>query len=128
MTHQPSQHQISVQVVTRHLPEQSDSTQQRQLFAYTITLRNTGHVAARLLSRHWIITDGNGKVQEVRGSGVVGEQPYLMPGESFEYTSSCMLATQVGVMQGSFHMLADDGSGFDAPVAPFRLAVPGVLH
>ncbi len=128
MTEQAPLHRIDIQVETRYLPEQSDPEQQRQLFAYTVTLRNTGTVAARLLTRHWIITDGNGRVQEVRGSGVVGEQPYLLPGERFEYTSSCMLATPVGVMHGSYQMQADDDVTFTAPIPPFRLSIPGVLH
>jgi len=93
-----------------------------------VTLRNSGALAAKLLTRHWIITDGNAKVQEVRGAGVVGEQPHLAPGESHTYTSGCVLATPVGSMHGSFGMQADDGQAFEAPIAPFRLAVPGMLH
>lgn len=121
-------YQIDVSVVTRHLPEQSLPEQGRYAFAYTVTLRNSGALAAKLLTRHWIITDGNAKVQEVRGAGVVGEQPHLAPGESHTYTSGCVLATPVGSMHGSFGMQADDGQAFDAPIAPFRLAVPGMLH
>lgn len=128
MSDQAPLHRIDIRIETSYLPEQSDPEHERHLFAYTITLRNTGSVPARLLSRHWIITDGNARVQEVRGSGVVGEQPYLAPGESFEYTSSCMLATPVGVMQGSYHMQADNGDEYDAPIPPFRLCVPGVLN
>lgn len=128
MTEQAPLHRIDIRIETGYLPEQSEPERERHLFAYTVTLRNTGSVPARLLSRHWIITDGNARVQEVRGSGVVGEQPYLMPGESFEYTSSCMLATPVGVMQGSYHMQADNGDEYDAPIAPFRLSVPGALN
>ena len=121
-------YQIDVSVVTRHLPEQSLPDQQRYAFAYTVTIRNSGALPAKLLTRHWIITDGNAKVQEVRGPGVVGEQPRLAPGESHTYTSGCVLATPVGSMHGSFGMQAGDGHAFDAPISPFRLAVPGVLH
>ena len=98
------------------------------LFAYTITIANMGDVAAKLLSRHWVITDANGKVQEVSGDGVVGEQPHLGPGESFRYSSGAVLETPVGAMQGSYRMEADNGTNFDAPIPPFTLAVPGVLH
>ncbi|MBP9956465.1 MAG: Co2+/Mg2+ efflux protein ApaG [Pseudomonas sp.] len=121
-------YQIDVDVVSRHLPEQSLPDEERYAFAYTVTLHNRGEVAAKLLSRHWIITDGNAKVQEVRGAGVVGEQPHLEPGQSHTYTSGCILPTPVGSMHGSFRMQADDGHGFDAPISPFRLAVPGALH
>ena len=121
-------YQIDVDVVSRHLPEQSLPDEERYAFAYTVTLHNRGEVAAKLLSRHWIITDGNAKVQEVRGAGVVGEQPHLEPGQSHTYTSGCILPTPVGSMQGSFRMQADDGHGFEAPISPFRLAVPGALH
>ena len=121
-------YQIDVDVVSRHLPEQSLPDEERYAFAYTVTLHNRGEVAAKLLSRHWIITDGNAKVQEVRGAGVVGEQPHLEPGQSHNYTSGCILPTPVGSMHGSFRMQADDGHGFDAPISPFRLAVPGALH
>ncbi len=98
------------------------------MFSYTITIRNEGSVPARLLTRHWIITDSNGKVQEVRGEGVVGEQPYLKPGQGFRYSSGAVLETPVGAMQGSYQMVADDGEQFDAPIAAFRLAMPGLLH
>ena len=121
-------YQIDVDVVSRHLPEQSLPDEERYAFAYTVTLHNRGEVAAKLLSRHWIITDGTAKVQEVRGAGVVGEQPHLEPGQSHTYTSGCILPTPVGSMHGSFRMQADDGHGFDAPISPFRLAVPGALH
>ncbi|MBS0396102.1 MAG: Co2+/Mg2+ efflux protein ApaG, partial [Proteobacteria bacterium] len=90
--------------------------------------RNEGRVPARLVARHWIITDANGKVQEVRGEGVVGEQPHLKPGQGFRYSSGAVLETPVGVMQGSYQMVADDGEHFDAPIAPFSLAMPGVVH
>ena len=98
------------------------------MFGYTITIRNDGDVAAQLLTRHWIITDANGKVQEVHGKGVVGEQPYLQPGEGFRYSSGAILETSVGAMEGSYGMRDDNGSLFDAPISPFTLAVPGMLH
>ncbi len=98
------------------------------MFSYTITIRNTGTVAAQLISRHWIIADAESHVQEVRGLGVVGHQPFLKPGESFEYTSGCALATPVGTMRGSYQMTAEDGTQFDAPIAEFTLAMPRVLH
>jgi ApaG protein len=119
---------ISVSVETSYIADQSDPDGRRYVFAYTITIRNEGNEPARLLRRHWIITDANGKVQEVRGDGVVGEQPYLAPGEGFRYTSGAVLETPVGTMQGSYQMVDDDGESFDAPIAPFRLAVPGLLH
>lgn len=100
----------------------------RFVFAYTISIRNIGSVAAQLISRHWIITDGNGTVQEVRGLGVIGNQPLLKPGESFEYTSGCALSTPVGTMRGSYQMTAEDGTRFEAPIAEFTLAMPRVLH
>ena len=119
---------IRVSAETTYVPDQSDPGSQRYVFAYTITIRNEGSEAAKLLRRHWIITDANGKVQEVRGDGVMGEQPHLEPGQGFRYSSAAILETPVGTMQGSYHMLADDGAQFDAPIAPFRLAVPGLLH
>lgn len=121
-------YQIDVSVVTRYLPEQSQPEQSRFAFAYNVTIVNNGQVPAQLLSRHWLITDGNGQVQEVRGAGVVGEQPLIAPGASHSYSSGTLMATQVGTMQGSYQMLAEDGIRFDAPIAPFRLAVPGALH
>jgi ApaG protein len=117
-----------VEVETSYVEEQSDPRDKRFVFSYTITIRNEGQVPARLLTRHWIITDANGKVQEVRGDGVVGEQPYLKPGQGFRYSSGAVIETPVGSMQGSYHMVADDGRRFEAPIAPFRLAIPGVLH
>ena len=119
---------IQITVETAYIPEQSEPARKRYAFAYTITISNRGLVPARLLSRHWVITDATGKVQEVRGDGVVGEQPYLEPGESFRYTSGAVLETPLGTMQGSYRMVRDDGSNFDAPIAPFRLAMPHVLH
>jgi len=124
----PDPHDIRVEVATQYVDGQSDPQAERFVFAYTITIRNRGTVAAKLLTRHWVITDANGKVQEVRGEGVVGEQPHLAPGQGFRYTSGTVLETPVGSMQGSYQMLGDDGRRFEAPIAPFRLAVPGSLH
>jgi ApaG protein len=119
---------ISVEVETSYVDEQSDPNERRYVFAYTITIRNEGAVPARLLTRHWIITDANGKVQEVRGDGVVGEQPHLKPGQGFRYSSGAVLETPVGAMQGSYEMIDDDGQRFDAPIRPFRLAMPGIVQ
>lgn len=119
---------IRIEVATKYIVEQSEPDVGMYVFAYTITIENIGDVPARLLSRHWIITDANGKVQEVTGSGVVGEQPHLNPGESFRYSSGAILETPVGAMQGSYRMQADNGTRFEAPIPPFTLAVPGVLH
>jgi len=121
-------YQIDVSVVTRFLPEQSQPEQNRFAFAYTVTIHNSGQQPAKLLSRHWVITDGDGRVQEVRGAGVVGQQPLIEPGHSHSYSSGTVITTRVGNMQGSYQMLADDGKRFDATIAPFRLAVPGSLH
>jgi ApaG protein len=117
-----------VDVITNYVEDQSNPGDGRFVFAYTITIRNEGSVPARLLTRHWIITDANGKVQEVVGEGVVGEQPYLQPGEGFRYSSGAILETPVGAMHGKYRMVADDGEHFDAPIAPFTLAMPGLLH
>jgi ApaG protein len=119
---------LDIDVATRFLDEQSAPDENRYAFAYTIRIRNVGSEPARLLTRHWIITDANGKVMEVRGDGVVGEQPWLRPGEHFEYTSGAVLETNVGTMRGSYQLLADDGHQFDAPIAPFTLSVPRTLH
>jgi ApaG protein len=119
---------IEVSAATQYLDDQSDEAAGRYVFAYTITLRNTGSVAAQLISRHWIITDSQGLVQEVRGLGVVGAQPLLQPGESFEYTSGASIATSVGTMKGSYQMVATDGTRFEAPIPEFTLSVPRVLH
>ena len=119
---------IGIHVATDYVDEQSEPERDRYVFAYTITISNNGDVAARLISRHWIITDANGKVQEVSGDGVVGEQPHLNPGEEFRYSSGAVLETPVGAMQGLYRMVADDGVNFDAPIPPFTLAVPGLLH
>ena len=121
-------HKIRVDVETNYVEEQSDPRERRFVFAYTITLRNEGQVSAKLLSRHWIITDANGKVQEARGDGVVGEQPHLKPGQGFRYSSGTMIETPVGAMQGTYQMMGDDGERFDAPIAPFRLAMPGIVQ
>ncbi|RNF84174.1 Co2+/Mg2+ efflux protein ApaG [Montanilutibacter psychrotolerans] len=119
---------FDINVATRYLDDQSEPEQDRYVFAYTINIRNCGTVPARLLARHWVITDANGKVQEVEGEGVVGEQPWLRPGEHFEYTSGAVLETDLGTMCGSYAMLADDGTHFDAPVPAFTLTVPRTLH
>lgn len=119
---------IRVDVETSYLDEQSDPKEHRYVFSYTITIRNEGAVPAKLLSRRWLITDANGKVQEVRGDGVVGEQPHLQPGQGFRYSSGAVIETPVGAMEGAYTMKADDGFEFDAPIAPFRLAMPGLLH
>jgi ApaG protein len=121
-------HAIEVIVATRYLDDQSIPADDRYVFAYTIRIHNVGQVPARLISRHWLITDANGKVQEVRGEGVVGEQPWLRPGEHFEYTSGAVLETPLGTMRGSYQMLADDGTQFDAMIDPFTLSIPRTLH
>jgi ApaG protein len=117
-----------VEVETAYIEEQSDPETNRYVFSYTITIRNQGTVAAKLLTRHWIITDADGKVQEVEGEGVVGEQPHLKPGDGFRYTSGTVLDTPVGSMQGTYHMLADDGVEFEAEIPAFTLAIPRTLH
>ena len=122
------QYAVEVAAATQYLAEQSDEAAGRFVFAYTITLRNTGSVAAQLISRHWIITDAQGLVQEVRGLGVVGAQPLLEPGQSFEYTSGAAIATAVGTMKGAYQMVAADGTRFEAPIPEFTLSVPRVLH
>jgi ApaG protein len=119
---------VAVSSETQYVPEQSDEENSRFVFAYTITIRNEGSVAAQLVSRHWIITDGRNHVQEVRGLGVVGAQPLIKPGESYEYTSGAAIATPVGTMKGAYQMVAEDGTHFDAPIPEFTLSVPRVLH
>ncbi|MFN4148013.1 MAG: Co2+/Mg2+ efflux protein ApaG [Rhodocyclaceae bacterium] len=121
-------YEIEVMVETQYLPEQSDPEGGRYFFAYRIHITNVGTQAAQLISRHWIITDAEGRVEEVRGLGVVGHQPLLQPGESFEYTSSCPLTTPVGTMRGSYQMVAEDGTRFTAPISEFVLAMPRTLH
>jgi len=123
-----SKHHIQVEVRTAYIDKQSEPDENRFVFAYTITITNDGSVPAKLLTRHWVITDGNEKVQEVRGEGVVGEQPHLSPGMSFEYTSGAVLETPFGTMQGSYKMLADDGTEFDAEIPAFLLSTPRQLH
>lgn len=119
---------MSVSVSPRYLPEQSDPSRRQFAFAYTITIRNTGSVPAQLIARHWVITDSEDTIQEVKGLGVVGNQPLLGPGERFEYTSWAVIATPVGSMRGEFFCVAEDGQRFEAPVAPFTLAMPRTLH
>jgi len=119
---------ITVAVQTQFLQDQSAPDDNRYAFSYTIRIENIGAVAARLISRHWIITDANGKVQEVRGDGVVGENPWLRPGDDFQYTSGAVLETSVGTMRGSYHMLADDGRRFDAAIPQFTLSIPRTVH
>ena len=121
-------YEIEVTVETQYLPDQSDPGEERYFFSYRIHITNVGTVAAQLVSRHWIITDAEGKVEEVRGLGVVGNQPLLKPGESFEYTSGCPLPTPVGTMKGTYQMVAEDGTRFDAPISEFVLAMPRTLH
>lgn len=121
-------HQIQIDVRTTYLSGQSEPGQNRYVFAYTITITNSGSVPARLVTRHWIITDANEQKREVHGEGVVGEQPYLLPGSSFQYTSGTILETPVGTMQGSYQMIADDGTAFDAEIPSFTLSIPRTLH
>ncbi len=119
---------IEVKAETNYISDQSYPEEERFVFAYKITLINQGQLPATLLRRHWLITDANCKVQEVRGDGVVGEQPRIMPGESFQYTSAAVLETPVGCMQGSYEMIADDGVEFNAPIPIFNLATPNTIH
>lgn len=119
---------ISVNVRTTYIEEQSNPEQDHYVFAYTINIQNHGDITAKLLTRHWIITDANGKNQEIHGSGVVGEQPYLQPGASFEYTSGTILDTPLGFMKGSYQMLGDDGKTFDTEIPSFTLSQPNCLH
>lgn len=121
-------YEFSVSVETAFVPDQSDEAQNRYVFSYTVTISNTGSMAAQLISRHWLITDASSQVQEVRGLGVVGAQPLLQPNESFQYTSGCVLTTPVGTMEGSYQIVAEDGTQFEAPIPVFTLAIPRVLH
>jgi ApaG protein len=123
-----STHNITVKVDPFYIEDQSAPDENRYVFAYTVNIQNTGTVAAKLMTRHWIITDANGKIQEVRGQGVVGEQPYLRPGEGFQYTSGAVLDTAVGTMRGSYQMVGEDGNQFDAEIPIFTLSVPRTLH
>lgn len=124
----PDKYQIEVRVSSAYIPDQSEPDEQRFVFSYTITITNQGSLPAQLVTRHWIITDANNRVQEVRGRGVVGEQPTLEPGESFQYTSGTVIGTPVGTMHGSYQMVAGDGVRFDADIPSFILSVPRVLH
>ena len=121
-------HNILINVAPAYIAEQSDPHNGHYVFSYTVTIRNEGKQPAKLMTRHWIITDGDGQVQEVRGDGVIGEQPYLKPGEGFEYTSGTFMNTPVGTMQGSYQMEADNGEKFDAEIPSFTLSVPNTLH
>jgi ApaG protein len=121
-------YEINISVTTNYLEDQSDPASDRYVFSYTINIANVGTVAAQLISRHWIITDADNVTQEVKGLGVVGEQPLLRPGESFEYTSGTAMATPVGTMRGSYQMAAEDGNKFDAEIPQFTLSMPRVLH
>jgi ApaG protein len=122
------EHNITVEVETDYVEGQSEPDNERYVFSYTITIRNEGGEPAQLLSRHWLITDANGNVQEVKGEGVVGEQPHLKPGEGFQYTSGAMITTPVGSMQGSYQMITDNGDEFDTEIPVFTLAIPRTLH
>jgi len=128
MTQSSHHDEIHVEAQSEYVQAQSSPDDKRYVFAYTITISNRGTRPAKLMSRHWVITDANGHKQEVRGDGVVGEQPHLLPGQAFRYTSGAVLETPVGTMQGSYQMLTDDGHRFDAPIEPFSLAVPGMLN
>jgi ApaG protein len=121
-------HRVSIVVETSYLEDQSEPGDRRFVFGYTITIRNDGTEPAKLLTRHWIITDANGQQREVRGEGVVGEQPHLLPGQGFRYSSGAVLETPVGAMHGAYQMVGDDGQRFEAPIPAFRLAIPGLLH
>ncbi|MGA2551435.1 MAG: Co2+/Mg2+ efflux protein ApaG [Burkholderiaceae bacterium] len=123
-----NRYELSIGVVTQYIEDQSDPDQARYVFAYTITIRNTGTVASQVVSRHWVIRDADDNVQEVKGLGVVGHQPLLKPGESFEYTSGTALATTHGTMRGEYFVIAEDGTRFEAPIPEFALAVPRTLH
>ena len=123
-----TQYEIRIEPVSTYVAEQSDPSRDQFVFSYTIRITNVGTVAAKLVSRHWIITDSEHRVQEVRGAGVIGQQPRLAPGESFEYTSGASLNTPVGTMRGSYQMVAEDGREFDATIPPFTLSVPRTLH
>lgn len=124
----PQKNDIRVSVQSYYIKEQSSPESNHYVFAYTVNIQNKGSIAAKLLTRHWVITDADGKTQEVKGDGVIGEQPHLNPGDSFEYTSGTQMDTPVGQMQGSYQMLSDDGVNFDADIPAFTLALPNALH
>jgi ApaG protein len=126
--HMTTDYRFSVQVETAYLADQSSEEDERYAFSYTVTITNTGSVAAQLISRHWVITDANNSLNEVKGLGVIGEQPLLQPNETFTYTSGTVISTAVGQMHGRYQMVAVDGTSFEAPIAPFTLAAPRVLH
>jgi ApaG protein len=119
---------IIVEAAPQYIESQSSPKEDRYVFAYTITITNAGIIPVKLLSRHWLITDSNGKIQEIRGEGVIGEQPYLKPGESFRYSSGAMIETPVGVMQGKYLLISDNGENFKAPIPKFTLSIPRTLH
>ena len=123
-----NKYQIDVQPMPQYIPDQSDPDNGRYVFSYTVTIKNIGKIGAQLVSRHWIITDGNNEIQEVRALGVIGKQPLLQPGESFEYTSGSVLTTPIGTMKGSYQMVAEDGTHFSAEIPEFVLASPRALH
>jgi ApaG protein len=125
---EPLLYSIDVQAKPNYIAAQSDPEQDRYVFSYTITIQNTGNIPARLMTRHWVITNANGEVQEVKGDGVVGEQPLLRPGEGYQYTSGTIMETPVGSMRGSYQMVAEDGTQFDAEIPTFTLAVPGSIN
>jgi ApaG protein len=119
---------IRIKVSTQYVPERSDPSARRWLFAYRVRIANEGSQTVQLLSRHWVITDANGHVEEVKGPGVVGQQPILEPGDRFEYTSACPLSTSFGIMNGTYQMITTDGEQFDAEIAPFSLGEPDTVH
>jgi len=122
------EYRIRISVESAYLDSESDPDDERFVFSYTVTIENLGNTSAQLLNRHWLIIDGNGREQEVKGEGVVGEQPLIEPGTGYQYTSGTMLETPVGIMQGSYQMLGSNGLLFDAEIKPFTLAIPRVLH
>ena len=123
-----STNKINIEILPAYIAEQSDPSNDHYVFSYTVTIRNEGKKPARLLTRHWVITDGDGQVQEVRGEGVIGEQPHLAPGEYFKYTSGTFMNTPVGTMRGSYQMITDSGETFEADIPHFTLAAPNTLH
>lgn len=128
MIEEQPDYRFAVAVQSIYIDDESEPDSNRYVFAYTVTIRNVGTVPAQLLTRHWVITDADGKVQEVRGDGVVGEQPRLVPGEDFQYTSAALIETPVGTMEGTYQLVADDGVSFDAAIPLFRLSIPNILH